>query len=325
MAEPDILIQADQITRRFPSGDALSGISFQVRRGEIMALLGPNGSGKTTTLRILAGFLAPTSGQVRVAGHDLATHPLEARRRIGYLPESAPLHLDMRVDEYLRFRGRLHGLRGARLTARLRSTLDRCGLGDVARRTLAALSRGYRQRTALADCLLHEPDVLLLDEPMTGLDPAQVQATQDILRDSAHQGAVLFSTHVLAEAEQVGHQALILNAGRVAANDSPARLARAAAQLRVELFVPAERLTPTLEALPGAHDLRLKALPDGWTDVSIRTGQEDLSDALRDLAQQQQWPLRGLRRDAKGFADTYVRLTTLPPRVQNPSPRKTSS
>lgn len=321
MAETDILIQADQITRRFPGGNALSDVSFQVRRGEIMALLGPNGSGKTTTLRILASYLAPTAGCVQVAGHDLATHSLEARRRIGYLPESAPLHLDMRVDEYLRFRGCIHGLRGTRLAARLRSTLDRCGLGDVSRRTLASLSRGFRQRTALADCLLHEPDVLLLDEPMTGLDPAQVQTTQDILRESAQQGAVLFSTHVLAEAEEVGHQALILNAGRVAANDTPARLARSAAHLRVEMFVPADRLASALEALPGAHDLHLKALPDGWMDVSIRTGQEDLSDVLRDLAQQEQWPLRGLRRDAKGFADTYLRLTTLPPRVQNPKPR----
>lgn len=324
MAETDILIEADQVRRHFPGGDALSSVSFQVRRGEIMALLGPNGSGKTTTLRILAGFLAPTSGCVRVGGYDLVSQSLEARRRIGYLPESAPLHLDMRVEEYLTFRGRLHGLRGARLTARLRNTLDRCGLGEVSRRTLASLSRGFRQRTALADCLLHEPDVLLLDEPMTGLDPTQVQATQDILRETAHQGAVVFSTHVLTEAEQVSHQALILNAGRVAAHDSPARLARTAARLRVELFAPAERLAHALETLPGAHDIRLHALSDGWTDVSIRTGQDDLSDALRDLAQQEQWPLRGLRRDAKGFADTYLRLTTLPPRIQNPLPRKSS-
>lgn len=226
MADAELLIEVDKLVRRFPRCEALAGISFQVRRGEIAGLLGPNGSGKTTTLRILAGYLAPTSGQVRVAGCDVVTASLDARRRLGYLPENVPLYPEMRVEEFLAFRGRIRGLRGDRLATRLREVVERCGLGDCARRVIGSLSRGYRQRTGLADCLLHEPDVLLLDEPLAALDPAQALAVRDLLRELAATRAVVFSTHVLAEAEQLCQCALILNAGRLAAAGAPARLIR---------------------------------------------------------------------------------------------------
>ena len=224
MADADVLVEVENLTRRFPRCLALGDVSFRVHRGEIAALLGPNGSGKTTTLRILSGFLAPTDGVVRVAGFDVTTRSLEARRRIGYLPENVPLYSEMRVDEYLAFRGRIRELRGKRLAARLRDVVERCGLGDCSRRLIGNLSRGYRQRTGLADCLLHEPEVLLLDEPLAALDPAQAQAIRDLLRGLGTACAVVFSTHALAEAEQLCHRALILNAGRLAAADSPAHL-----------------------------------------------------------------------------------------------------
>jgi ABC-2 type transport system ATP-binding protein len=253
MAEAKPLIQVDNLTRRFPRCEALGGVSFQIHPGEIAGLLGPNGSGKSTTLRILAGYLAPTSGRVQVAGFDVMTHSLEVRRRIAYLPESVPLYSEMRVVEYLAFRGRLRGLRGARLAARLRNVLEQCGLGDCSGRVIATLSRGFRQRTGIADCLLHEPEVLLLDEPLAGLDPAQVQVVGNLLRELGASRAVLFSTHVLAEAEQLCRRVLILNAGRLAASDSPARLVQAS--------------------------------------------------------------------EAKNFAEVFLRLTTLPPRVQHPKNR----
>ncbi len=227
MADAKLLIEVENLTRRFPRCEALGGLSFQVHQGEIAGILGPNGSGKTTILRILAGYLAPTSGRVQVAGFDLTTHSLEARRRIGYLPESVPLYPEMRIHEYLAFRGRLRGIRNPRLSIRLRAVLDQCGLGPCSKRIIGTLSRGFRQRTGIADCLLHEPDVLLLDEPLAGLDPAQVQVVKDLLRGLGAQRTVLFSTHVLAEAEQLCHRALILNAGRLAASDSPARLVQA--------------------------------------------------------------------------------------------------
>ena len=243
MAGAETLIEADNLIRRFPRCEALGGVSFQIRRGEIAALLGPNGSGKTTTLRILATALAPTAGRARVAGFDVTLQSLDVRRRIAYLPENVPLYPEMRVEEYLTFRGRVRGLRGARLAARLRETIEQCGLGDAARRTIATLSRGYRQRVGLADGLLHEPDVLLLDEPLAGLDPAQVDAVRALLQGLGPNRCVLFSTHVLAEAERTCHRALILNAGRLAAADAPAQLAQAGESTFAEAY---RRLTTPL-------------------------------------------------------------------------------
>ncbi len=228
MAEAELVVEVENLTRRFPRCEALAGVSFSVHRGEIIGLLGPNGSGKTTLLRILSSFLAPTAGRVRVAGCDSVIQSLDLRRRIGYLPEGLPLYPEMRIAEYLLFRGRLHGLRGPRLDARLRDVLELCDLGGSSRRIIGNLSRGFRQRTGLADCLLHEPDVLLLDEPLAGLDLAQVQMFRALLSRIAGEGrTILFSTHVLPEAEHLCHRVLILAEGRLAAADAPARLAEA--------------------------------------------------------------------------------------------------
>ena len=226
MADSEILIETDALTRRFRKCEALGSVSFRVRRGQVAALLGPNGSGKTTTLRILAAALAPSSGFARIAGFDVETHSLDVRRRIGYAPESLPLYPEMRVAEYLEFRGRIKGLRGQLLASRLRSAVDRCGLADVAGR-LGPLSLGFRRRIGLADCFLAEPDVLLLDEPTAGLDPAQAAAVRDLMRDFGRHAAVLFSTHDLAEAASLCDLAVVLNSGRLAAAAPPAELARA--------------------------------------------------------------------------------------------------
>ncbi len=322
MANAEILVEVDNLTRRFPRCEALGGISFHIRRGEIAGFLGPNGSGKTTTLRILACALAPTSGRVEVAGFDVTTHSLDVRRRIGYLPETVPLYPEMRVDEYLAFRGRIKGLKGPRLTARLREVTEQCGLGDSSKRILGNLSRGFRQRAGLADCLLHKPDVLLLDEPLAGLDPAHVQSTRELLRDMGKNRAILFSTHVLAEVEPLCQRALILNAGRLAASDSPTRLVQAAARLVAELFAPLDLLTDALQALCGTTDIRVDSLPDGWTSISIPMGGADLGTAISELAQSRQWPLRELHHESKGFEETYLRLTTSPSLVHNPAKRR---
>lgn len=324
MADADIIVDVENLTRRFPRCEALGSVSFHVRRGEIAGVLGPNGSGKTTTLRILAGVLAPTSGRVRMAGFDVTTQSLEVRRRIGYLPESVPLYPEMRVEEYLSFRGRIKGLRGPRLTTRLRDVLEQCGLGDVSRRAIGTLSRGFRQRTGLADCLLHEPDILLLDEPLAGLDPAQVLAVRSLLGELGSARTVLVSTHVLAEAELLCHRVLILNAGRLAAIDSPAHLVQAATRLHAELLAPPDLLSAAIGELRDAQDAQFVDLADGWTAVSIQTGAADLRPQLAELATVRQWPLRDLRRESKGFEEAFLRLTTSLPRVQNPRNRKTA-
>lgn len=322
MADAELLVDVENLTRRFPRCDALGGISFKVRRGEIAGFLGPNGSGKTTTLRILAGVLAPTSGRVRVAGFDVVTQSLDVRRRIGFLPESVPLYPEMRVDEYLAFRGRIKGLRGNRLPARMREVIEQCGLGDSFTRVIGNLSRGFRQRVGLADCLLHEPEVLLLDEPLAGLDPAQVHATKELLRAAGRTRAVLFSTHVLAEAEQLCHRALILNAGRLAASDSPARLVQAELRVVAELLAPPDLLALAIADLSTSPEIRFVSLPDGWTAVSIPAGKGDLRPRMAELAKNRQWRLRELRHDAKGFEELYLRLTTSPAKVQNPRQKK---
>ena len=226
MSEPEFIVEVENLTRRFPRCEALGDVSFRVGRGQVAGMFGPNGSGKTTTLRILATALAPTSGRVRVAGFDVEHQSIEVRRRIGYVPESLPLYPEMRVEEYLDYRGRIKGLRGNLLATRLRSVSDRCGLGEVFRRPIGALSRGFRRRVGLADGLLSEPDVLLLDEPMSGLDPAQSAAIRALLRDAGRHAAVLFSTHDLSDAERTCDVALVLNAGRLAAADAPANVCR---------------------------------------------------------------------------------------------------
>ena len=248
MAAPELLIEAEDLARRFPRCEALAGVSFAVARGDVAALVGPNGSGKTTTLRILACILAPTRGRVRVAGFDAAERSLDARRRLGYLPENPPFYPEMRVAEFLAFRGRLRGLRGPRLAERLRAVTEQCGLGEATRRSLAHLSRGFRQRTALADCLLHEPEVLLLDEPFAGLDPVQDEALRGVLQGLGGRCAILFTTHALAEAEQLGQRALVLNAGRLAAAGTPAGLA---AQYGGGSFAEAFRRLAAPAAVPG--------------------------------------------------------------------------
>ncbi len=323
MADADVLIEVVDLTRRFSGCEALGGVSFQVRRGEIVGLLGPNGSGKTTLLRILASYLAPSAGRVAIAGHDVVVQSLEARGRIGYLPENVSLYLEMRVAEYLAYRGRLKGLHGERLATRIREVLARCGLADAARHVIGTLSRGHRQRTALADCLLHKPEVLLLDEPLAGLDPGQTRAMQAWWRETGRDRAVVFSTHVLADAEQFCDRVLVLNAGRLAAAEAPARLQQTTARLYAEFLAPQDDLATALQTLTGGDSCRLETRPDGWMAVSVRgAAAAGLPARLDELAQARQWPLRNVRSESRDFAEAYLRLTAPPPLVRNPSERQ---
>lgn len=230
MGETESIVVVEGLCRQFGRRAALRDISFQVNRGEILAVLGPNGSGKTTLLRILAGTCYPTAGQVKVLGMSIEDQPLKIKRHLGYLAETTPLYGDMTVLEFLRFRGRLRGLRGQRLALRLRSVLEECALDEHARRLIRSLPRGTRQQVGIADCLIHSPDLLLLDEPFNGVDPLQARILRKQLRTWAEKSnaAILFSSHFLNEAAELAHRALILDAGRVAGWDTPAALAASA-------------------------------------------------------------------------------------------------
>jgi ABC-2 type transport system ATP-binding protein len=211
------VIHVSHLTKYYGDYAAVSDVSFDVPKGQVVGFLGPNGAGKTTTMRILAGYLTATSGRATIAGLDVFWQPVEVRRQIGYMPENCPLYPEMRVAEYLAFRGGIKGLHGPACRRRVDYVLRRCWLSDVRRQLIGTLSKGYRQRVGLADVLLHSPRVLILDEPTAGLDPGQIRETRKLIRELGQEHTILLSTHILPEVEMTCDQAIIINRGRVAA------------------------------------------------------------------------------------------------------------
>ncbi len=232
------MITVKELTKRYARNTAVDHISFQVEKGQIVGFLGPNGAGKTTTMRMLTCFLPPTSGGASVAGFDVLEQPFEVKRRIGYLPETPPLYLEMRTTEYLNFVGKIKGLRGPELGKRVDFVLDRCALTDVKEKVLGKLSKGYRQRVGLAQAIIHNPDVLILDEPTAGLDPKQINETRDLIKSLAGDHTIILSTHILPEVEQTCERVIIINKGKLVATDSVSNLqnrARGASSILVEV------------------------------------------------------------------------------------------
>src|SRR5271170_161113 len=223
----DAMIEVTNLTKRYAGHTAVNDISFHVARGEIVGLLGPNGAGKSTTMRILSCFLPATSGTVRVGGLDVFSDSEEVRRRIGYMPENNPLHFEMRVREYLKFRARLKGLGWRRSRERVDTVMEQCGLTDVQKRIIGQLSKGYRQRVGLADALVHEPELIILDEPTIGLDPNQIRSVRQLIKDLGRRHTVLLSSHILPEVEMTCNRVLIMRAGRILAADTPENLQKA--------------------------------------------------------------------------------------------------
>src|SRR5438552_9441247 len=224
------VIHVSNLTKYYGDYAAIRDVSFEVPQGKIVGFLGPNGAGKTTTLRILAGYLTATSGSATIDGLDVFWQPVEVRRRIGYMPENCPLYPEMRVGEYLRFRAGLKGLHGGRCRQRLNYVLQRCWLTDVRRQLVGTLSKGYRQRVGLADALLADPPVLILDEPTAGLDPTQIRASRELIRELGKQHTILLSTHILPEVEMICDRVIIIHRGRVVASSGLKELARQAGE-----------------------------------------------------------------------------------------------
>jgi len=221
-----VVIRVHALRKTYGPTVAVDDLSFEADKGEIVGFLGPNGAGKTTTMRILTCFMPASAGEATVCGFDISTDPLEVRRRVGYMPENAPLYDEMRVTEYLKYRGRLKGLRGARLRERLGFVLDRCGLSDVRGRITGQLSKGYRQRVGLAASMINDPEVLILDEPTIGLDPNQIREVRELIRELGQRRTIVLSTHILPEVEAVADRIIIINHGRLVAQDTPEGLAR---------------------------------------------------------------------------------------------------
>jgi gliding motility-associated transport system ATP-binding protein len=214
------MITVKELTKKYARNTAVDHISFEVGKGQIVGFLGPNGAGKTTTMRMLTCFLPPTSGNATVAGFDVLEQPLEVKKRIGYLPETPPLYPEMRTVEYLMFVGRLKGLSGNELRQRVDAVCERCAVADVKEKLLGRLSKGYRQRVGLAQAIIHNPDVLILDEPTAGLDPKQINETRDLIKSLAGNHTIILSTHILPEVEHTCQQVIIINKGKLVATDS---------------------------------------------------------------------------------------------------------
>jgi ABC-2 type transport system ATP-binding protein len=306
------MIRAEQLTKRYAGFTAIDRLTFEVGKGEIVGFLGPNGAGKTTTMRILAGYMPATSGRAFVARHDVFRDSLRARSRLGYLPENVPLYHDMRVREYLPFRGALKGVQGARLKQRLGAVVELCGLREVERAMISTLSRGYRQRVGLAETLVHEPDLLILDEPTVGLDPNQIRQVRELIKSLGEKHTILLSTHNLSEVEMTCSRVLIIHRGRIEASDSPANLVR---QLRtsglIHLELRSEKDDPktALLAVPGVKDVVVTA-EEGWLKCTVRTeANVDLRPDFYQLASQRGWLLRELSQDRATLEDVFVELT----------------
>jgi gliding motility-associated transport system ATP-binding protein len=305
------MIEVEHLTKRFAAQVAVSDVSFRVDVGEIVGFLGPNGAGKTTAMRILTGFLPPTAGTARVAGFDVVERSQDARARLGYLPESAAIYPEMRVREYLAYRARLEGVRGADVRRRVDDAIASCLLDEVADRKVENLSRGYRQRTALAGALVHQPQVLILDEPTVGLDPAQVIRIRETIRRLGRERAVLLSTHILPEVDAVCDRVLIIDRGQIVAEGTASELrARLAGAPVVRAsFAGAVDARDALGAVRGVAIVSQEST-DGETRVRLECepGADPREDVFR-AAVARGWTLRELLRESLSLEDVFVRLT----------------
>jgi len=306
------MIKVENLTKTFAGQTAVNDVSFEVGRGEIVGFLGPNGAGKTTTMRMLTGYLAPSYGRIEIAGFNMRTESLEARRRIGYMPENCPLYPEMRVDEYLTFRAQLKGLRRKPLKKRRDAVKEQCGLTDVGQRIIGQLSKGYRQRVGLADSLLHEPDLLILDEPTAGLDPNQIREVRELIHRLAEKHTLLLSTHILPEAEMSCRRILIINNGRIAAADTPESLQKRLlgdVLVSADIAGDAEPVQTALRALPEVDEVRSEKLPDGWNRFHIDAAAPDIRTRIFEAAVTNGWTLRELHLEGRSLEELFVEIT----------------
>jgi ABC-2 type transport system ATP-binding protein len=317
------MIEVEGLTRRFGEVTAIDAVSLRVEKGEVLGFLGPNGAGKTTTMKILTCFLPPSEGTARVAGYDILTHPIEVRRRIGYLPENVPLYREMRVREYLGFVAAMKGVPARERPARFERVREETGLAGVEDRIIGKLSKGYRQRVGLAQALVHDPEVLILDEPTEGLDPRQILEVRELIKRLAGNHTVILSTHILPEVSQICRRIVIINRGRIVAEGSPemleARL-QGSEEIRVRVRGPREEVEAFLGAIPGVTSVRAKdaagtdgapSAPDGIGEFLVASAPgEDLREEVARRIVGRSWGLLELGTLGMSLEEIFLKLTT---------------
>ncbi|MEN8007057.1 MAG: ATP-binding cassette domain-containing protein [Candidatus Krumholzibacteriota bacterium] len=306
------MIEVRGITKSFGTMRALDDVSFSLGRGEILGFLGPNGAGKSTTMKIITTFLAADQGQVTVDGIEVLERPLDVRRRIGYLPENVPLYPDMNIQEYLTFVGQARGLSGGRLRERLDWCVEACGLVTEYRKNIGDLSKGYKQRTGLAQALIHDPEILILDEPTSGLDPLQILGIRELIKNLAGEKTIIFSTHILQEVSPVTDRVVIINEGRIIADGNVGDLSRDAMGTN-RVFVGIREDGATVEsALRELVEVsEVRPLPaDGGCRFEVRGAfDSDLVGAVDRLARGRGWDLTQLHEATFSLEDTFISLT----------------
>jgi ABC-2 type transport system ATP-binding protein len=304
-----LMIEVENLTKRYAGHTAVSNLSFTVARGEVVGLLGPNGAGKSTTMRILACYLPASSGTVRVSGLDVFSESQEVRRRIGYMPENNPLLQDMRVREYLKFRARLKGLGRKQSRGRVDVVIEQCGLKDVTRKIIGHLSKGYRQRVGLADALVHEPELIILDEPTIGLDPRQIRAVRQLIKGLAGSHTVLISTHILQEAEMTCSRLLIMKEGKILAANLQ-QMMSSNSQIVAEIAAPQIELQECWAQMAAIEQFDVSPMEGEYFRCALtpRDG-IDLRPYVFALTRERGWCLRELTRNRHSLEDIYVQVT----------------
>jgi ABC-2 type transport system ATP-binding protein len=315
------MINVENLTKKFAGFAAIRDVSFEVQKGEIVGFLGPNGAGKSTTMRILSCFMPATAGRASVAGFDVFEHSNEVRQRVGYMPESNPLYPEMRVNEYLHYRARLKQVPRKRRKERVERVKEQCGLKEVEKKIIGHLSKGYRQRVGLADALVHDPDLLILDEPTIGLDPHQIRQVRELIRNLGRQHTILLSTHILPEVEMTCNRVIIIHKGRIVAQDTPANLTKmlksgGATVIEVKGLSP-DVVEKQFWTIPGVQTIHTDRVDDGYVRCTIHPStNQDLREAAFEKAISNRWTIRELSRPRASLEDIFVELTRATPKTE---------
>lgn len=308
------MVTAEHLHKAFGRFVAVRDASFSIDKGEIVGFLGPNGAGKTTTMKMITGYLPPTAGTASIAGYDILTNPLEARRHMGYMPENVPLYEDMRVYEYLQYRAKLKGICGSSVRQQIAYAIDRCGLEPKRKNMISTLSKGFRQRVGLADALLGDPDLLILDEPTNGLDPNQIRQIRELVRSLAEDHTVILSTHILSEVEQICNKVIIIDQGDIKAADTPANLTqglRAAGRVSIEFKGDLDCVVQELQAFePVKKVIHEGTLPGGWHRLIVRAEPgTDTREKAAAIIAAHSFPMRHIYRHIPNLEDVFVEMT----------------
>ena len=307
------MIQANGLTHYYGPYPAIQDVSFRVKKGEILGLLGPNGAGKTTTMRIITGFLPPTRGTVTLAGYDVVEKSLEARRRTGYLPETVPLYTEMKVTSYLKYMGTLRGMPSKAIKRRIDEVVSICRLGDYRNTIIGKLSKGFRQRVGIAQAIIHEPEVLILDEPTIGIDPIQVVETRRLIEDLGKSRTVVLSSHILPEVSMVCQRVLIMHQGKIVAEDTPKNLAaglQGVDRLEIEVDGPVDQVLSTLGQVDGVKSVTHHSIGEKQLYViQARCGQE-LRDSVSRAVISNGFSLLSMQLTSMSLEEIFLSLTT---------------